>query len=443
MKINRIILENFKCFENEEFELSAPYTLIIGANGKGKTAILDAIAVGISALLSEVSEPDSLRSLKDRDVRLKLYKKGRNIDIQPQYPASVSCEGIFAEQEINWTQSLADTGNKPRTDKTIKTLSQNLNKMISNGQNSLLPLIVYYGTDRLWIPNQNQTKENQDENNSVKESRTKGYENCFRPGSNITWLTDWLRKEEKEALESGKRSDALEVVTSAVAKCMEDEDWQTITYDLNKSEVLAEAKDGRLLPLGVLSDGVRNMLAMVADMAYRAAMLNPHLGKDAAKETPGIVLIDEIDLHLHPSWQRGVVEALHRTFPNIQFIATTHSPFIIQSLRLGDLINLDNEKNLQYYNRSIEDIVALIMGIDVPHKGQRFLRMEADAEKYSQLIEEAKNAKTFDPEKLRKIEDQLNELEAQLKMRYSDDAAYHAFLRMNRRAALSAQEVAK
>lgn len=76
MKINRIILENFKCFENEEFELSSPYTLIIGDNGKGKTAILDAIAVGISALLSEVSNPDYLLFLKDNDVRLASYKKG-------------------------------------------------------------------------------------------------------------------------------------------------------------------------------------------------------------------------------------------------------------------------------------------------------------------------------------------------------------------------------
>jgi len=76
MKINRIILDNFRCVENEEFELSAPYTLIIGNNGKGKIAILDAIAVGISPLLSEVSESGSLLFLKDNDVRLTSYKKG-------------------------------------------------------------------------------------------------------------------------------------------------------------------------------------------------------------------------------------------------------------------------------------------------------------------------------------------------------------------------------
>lgn len=431
MKINRIILENFKCFENEEFELSSPYTLIIGDNGKGKTAILDAIAVGISALLSAFDQTGSSRLFTEDDVRLARFQIGELSTVEFQYPISVTCEGIFQKQKLTWTQSLAGKNKKIKTDKTIDNISQELKQKVSNGENIILPLVVYYGTDRLWIPNQN-------DNN---QSGSKGYENCFHPDSNITWLIKWLKQEKMKAVRSEKRSDALEVVTSAIAECMQDEDWQTITYDSVKSEVLAEAKDGRLLPLRLLSAGQRNMLAMVADMAYRAAMLNPHLGKNAAKETPGIVLIDEIDLHLHPSWQRDVVEALHRTFPTIQFIATTHSPFIIQSLRLGDLINLDNEKNLQYYNRSIEDIVALLMGIDVPHKGQRFLRMKEDAEEYLRLIENAKNGKTIGPEYLREIENKLNELETQLEMRYSDDAAYHAFLKMNRMAARLSQEV--
>jgi predicted ATP-binding protein involved in virulence len=440
MKINRIILENFKCFENEEFELSAPYTLIIGDNGKGKTAILDAIAVGISALLSEIKESDSSRSLLDDDVRLARNKDDQITSIGEQYPVSVTCEGIVETEEITWKQSLADKGLEVKTDETINTLSQNLNKIVSNGQNCLLPLIAYYGTDRLWIPKQKK-KQNKDKNNAVKESRNKGYENCFHPDSNVTWLIDWLGEEEDKALDLGKRSDALEVVTSAIAECMEDEDWQTITYDLNQSEVLAEAKDGRLLPLRLLSDGVRNMLAMVADMAYRAAMLNPHLGKDAAKETPGIVLIDEIDLHLHPSWQRGVVEALHRTFPKIQFIATTHSPFIIQSLRrkLAKLISLDAEAQIEfdeYDNEPIEDIVEDVMGVEVPQQSDRYQKMEAAAKEYLQLLEDSKNS---DSVKLQEIEEKLN----QLIRPYSDDPAYEAFLERKKLVAGFGKEATK
>jgi predicted ATP-binding protein involved in virulence len=83
---------------------------------------------------------------------------------------------------------------------------------------------------------------------------------------------------------------------------------------------------------------------MVADIAYRCIKLNPHLGKNAVKETPGFVLIDEIDLHLHPNWQRRIVNDLKNTFPLIQFVATTHSPFIVQSVEQSELINLDDEE---------------------------------------------------------------------------------------------------
>ena len=101
---------------------------------------------------------------------------------------------------------------------------------------------------------------------------------------------------------------------------------------------------------------MRNILGLAADIGYRAAVLNPHLQRDASKLTPGIVLIDEIDLHLHPKGQRRVTDDLRRTFPNMQFIAGTHSPFIIQSLRQGELIDLAKGPTGEYANRSIEDM---------------------------------------------------------------------------------------
>jgi predicted ATP-binding protein involved in virulence len=117
--------------------------------------------------------------------------------------------------------------------------------------------------------------------------------------------------------------------------------WDTVVYDVAGDELLGVFADGRRLPFRLLSDGVRNMLALVADVARRAATLNPHLGADAARKTPGVVLIDEVDLHLHPRWQRRVLDDLRRTFPLVQFVATTHSPFIVQSLGPGELLTLD------------------------------------------------------------------------------------------------------
>ena len=97
------------------------------------------------------------------------------------------------------------------------------------------------------------------------------------------------------------------------------------------------------MPIRLLSSGFRNLLGMVFDIAYRMAVLNPDLLEDITSITPGVVLIDEIDMHLHPNWQWKVVDALKNTFPNVQFIVTTHSPIIVASCKEEKLIMLQLE----------------------------------------------------------------------------------------------------
>ncbi|MBF0471843.1 MAG: AAA family ATPase, partial [Gammaproteobacteria bacterium] len=86
------------------------------------------------------------------------------------------------------------------------------------------------------------------------------------------------------------------------------------------------------LPVSLLSDGVRAMVSLTADLAWRCAKLNPHLRAEAANKTEGIVLIDEVDMHLHPAWQQRVIASLQSAFPKIQFIVTTHSPQVISTV---------------------------------------------------------------------------------------------------------------
>ena len=86
------------------------------------------------------------------------------------------------------------------------------------------------------------------------------------------------------------------------------------------------------LPVEQLSDGIRNMIGMVADMAFRAVKLNPQFGEQAALQTPGIVMVDEVDMHLHPEWQQVVLQGLNQAFPLVQFIVTTHSPQVISTI---------------------------------------------------------------------------------------------------------------
>ena len=86
------------------------------------------------------------------------------------------------------------------------------------------------------------------------------------------------------------------------------------------------------MPVEILSDGVRNAISMVADLAFRAYKLNPHLGANAALETPGVALIDEVDMFLHPSWQQTIIASLRKAFPKVQFIVTTHSPQVLSTV---------------------------------------------------------------------------------------------------------------
>ena len=156
-----------------------------------------------------------------------------------------------------------------------------------------------------------------------------------------------------------------------------------------EDDIVIEFSDASRFPFFLLSDGQRSMAATAADIAMRCAQLNPHLNGQALTETPGVVLIDEIDLHLHPRWQRRVVEDLCRTFPRVQFIATTHSPFIIQSIHRNAVIDLDREENefVPYEERSIEDISEELMGVNQPQRSQRFLKMVEAAEQYYRAIE--------------------------------------------------------
>ena len=171
------------------------------------------------------------------------------------------------------------------------------------------------------------------------------------------------------------------------------------------------------------------MAALAADIAMRCSQLNPHLNERASVETPGVVLIDELDLHLHPRWQRGVVEDLIETFPRLQFIATSHSPFIIQSVSEGGVINLDQGDDVPETPeiQSIEDVAENIMGVDLPQQSQRFQKMVAAAEEYYRLIE---SGSTEDDLEVKALREQLDELEEP----FADNPAYIAFLRLQRTA---------
>lgn len=162
------------------------------------------------------------------------------------------------------------------------------------------------------------------------------------------------------------------------------------------------------------------MIKIVTDIATKMCILNPGLGGEALTKTPGVVVIDELDLSLHPTWQKRIVRILKELFPKIQFVCATHSPFIIQSLEPGELLALDSVQDEEYSGQSIEDIAEDIMQVPTPHYSERKKQMYEAAEKYFKALNS-----DIDTDKLEELKRELDVLSAE----YSDNPAYNAFLK--------------
>lgn len=128
-------------------------------------------------------------------------------------------------------------------------------------------------------------------------------------------------------------------------------------------------KDNESISLDQLSDGEKNLIAMVGDIARRLSMANPYSENPMAGK--GIILIDEIDLHLHPGWQRLMIPKLTELFPNCQFIVTTHSPQVISHTKAESMFILRVEHNKVKFSKAIESyglntdrILEDILGVD-------------------------------------------------------------------------------
>ncbi|MDT8872970.1 AAA family ATPase [Komagataeibacter rhaeticus] len=173
-----------------------------------------------------------------------------------------------------------------------------------------------------------------------------------------------------------------------------------------------------------MSDGYRNIIAIASDLAIKMAMLNPHLGTAALRETSGVVLIDEIDLHLHPKWQRRICDDLRRTFPRVQFICTSHSPFIIQSLQSGEeLVVLDGQPTAETANMTLEEVAEGLMGVNNAETSRRYKDMKDTARA---LLEDMNRRDLSDVDRFNEFKQRIAEDCAP----YADNPAYQAYLEM-------------
>ena len=430
IKLEKIKLKNFKGFEDKTFSLSDRFNLLLGDNGSGKTAILEALKYILSSIFIGFDETEKRFQIKDEDVRQVFSYYNDEIRIEHNYPVLIEAQGKVMNYPVHWNKRRS--GGQSQTDDfdwDLTAITAGFNPHVGKGSPVTLPVIAYYGTGRLWL---------RLENGNVEPippvSRLHAYKDCLDPRSDEKELVRWMKEQELTKIQKKGQPGLYEfVLYEAVKKAITDciEEYKEIRYDVRHDSIMVKLDEGHWLPAYLCSDGYRNMIAMVADIAYRMAILNPHLGPEVTRKTPGVVLIDEIDLHLHPHWQRRVVNDLKRAFPCVQFIATSHSLFIVQSLKgPEELIKLDGEmKPIENIDGSIEDIAEDIMDVQIPQKSKRYLDMIKTAEQYYDLLEKGKSAEN--DEELTRIKNKLDELS----MPFSDNPALQAFLKMERTAA--------
>lgn len=427
IRIDHLRVRNFRGFSEREFSFQPQFNVLIGDNATGKTAVLEALAVAAGGWLLGI-EGTGTRTIRDQDIRRVGMRHGDETTFERQIPVEVAATGRVAELKLEWSHRVNSlSGGMAHAGlEAIRAQATYSDRAVRQGIPLVLPLVAYYGSGRLWLAAEASVGDTQNlEQNEL--SRLEGYRGSLDDRISPKELTRWLRRQAEIAFQESRDPDLYRLVRDVMRRMLEGA--REVWYDSRRLEVVVEFEDGSIRPFGQLSDGQRNILALAGDMAMRMARLNPQLGTEAAQETPGIVLIDELDLHLHPTWQRHIVEDLRATFPKIQFFATTHSPFVVQTLRDGELLPLDAQPVPQVDNLGIEEIAQGLMGVERPEVSPRYQEMVGAAKHYLQTLDEAASA----PEE--KLEEYRSRLAEQIAP-YADNPAFQAFLEMKRVARL-------
>lgn len=401
MKIREFTATNFRGFANENtFPVSERFTVIAGVNGRGKTSLLDGVALLVSRLFRSLG----LSVGKQRTIAATDVFAGSN---DASLSMRVNCAGI----PLDFSVAFRPDSRNIRPTKLSNTVKSQIvnNYGDPDRADDQAPVAIYYATDRagLRLPRTLAVELPSGRHlayNGALSNRLVNYRDL------MARYRVWCAQE--RSLEINAFEKALGVFLEGFS------DMRVEMQPLR----LTVRKDNTRLSINQISDGERSFIAILGDMVRRLALANPDL--DNPLQGHGIVLIDELELHLHPTWQRQIVENLRETFPNIQFIGTTHSPFVLQSIQPGELINLDPEEFGEYANKSIEDIAENVMGVELPQKSERYREMMNAAETYFRLLRSTGE----NTAELAEAEQLLNELS----VRYSDDPAFQALLKLER-----------
>lgn len=329
MQIQRLTIKNFKKFRECRIDLDPHFNLFVGENAAGKTSILNALTIAIDSWFLGMRTAERAVGIDGDEVHLLAVPQPDSTTFEKQFPVVIEVQAFVQGQSVQWARKLLREGGKTTTGRTkeVVVLAEQADHAVREGREIVLPLICSFGAERLWYESAHYKPRKKDDAAPRRPSRFDGYSDCTGFNIQETELVKWMRVEYLASRQRGTPTLAWGTVKGAIVSCIEDTTDLFFDDRLNEFIVRMEGLGDQLF--SNLSAGQRIMLTLIGDLVRRITMLNPHLGERALLETPGVVLIDELDLHLHPKWQRRVTHDLKRTFPLVQFVATTHSPQLI------------------------------------------------------------------------------------------------------------------
>ncbi len=379
MKLERVTIENYRAIEHLTLPLDRSLTVFHGDNAHGKTSILSAIAVGLGSIPRLLPEVSSIGFLKtDR-------RQWRSLQVE-----------ITTADGVTWRRTMGPQGKRRVVLRELREVIENIvDTDRKEGPPLDLPIVAFYDTDRAVFDQPRRRR-----GFKTEFPRYAALEGALSARTDFKDFFKWFYAKENEELRQQRerydfsyRLPDLKAVRRAIESMVPEVSGPRIELGPLRFVVSVMSEPGKreteTLSFDQLSGGYRIMLALAADLARRMAQGNPHLADPLASE--GIVLIDEIELHLHPAWQQRVLTDLLRTFPNTQFIVSTHSPQVLTTVKPEHIIALRREDgrivagqvSAATYGAEAGDVLFAVMGVDErPHKND-FVKL---LEEYRDLI---------------------------------------------------------
>lgn len=379
MQIKNIHLVNYRGMEDLTVEFGPGVNLVIGDNGAGKTSLLSGISLMLSRLFGFIGGLHTL-TIEKKDVRMTSTSLGEatgnakyHTPVEIEYDLEAWDEDYHDKCQKNHEDSPVELSASPAAGK-MKTLVED--------NDSILPLLNYQEDQRNGIRTEAKTTT---QFAIEKPERRQGYQDCFSSSHTFEAMEKWSLYMEFYKAQSGREAQEYGIFKGIVSKFIKEiekeEKDPCVRFSIKQMQLTYSDGDNEQ-PIRLLSAGYQSILCLIMELAYRTALLNPRLEK--LENLEGVVLIDEIDMHLHPKWQWKVLGALQSTFPKVQFIVATHSPIVISSAENAQLLLMRSPNEVEElpdaYGINIDDILELRQGsADMPPELKAWRREIRDA----------------------------------------------------------------